>query len=86
MYIVYVLKSKVEKKSYVGLTDDISRRLREHNSGKSTYTKRYLPWEIVYKEEFNNFLKARERERFLKSTTGRRFLKKIFKNQHCGVV
>ena len=78
MFTVYILKSKVAKKSYVGFTDDFWRRLKEHNSGKHFYTRRYVPWEIIHKEEFNNFDEAVEREKFLKTTSGRRFLKKIF--------
>jgi len=75
---VYVLKSKVAKKSYVGMTSNIERRLEEHNSGKNFYTKRYLPWEILHMEEFVNLEEARKREKYLKSTSGRRFLKKLF--------
>ena len=90
MFIVYVLKSNTADKSYVGLTNNINRRLREHNSGKHFYTKRYLPWVIIHEEEFDNFAEARKREKFLKSTNGRRFLKKLFNNtidsSHCGVV
>ncbi len=78
MFIVYVLKSNIVKKSYVGLTDSIEGRLKEHNSGKHFYTKRYLPWKVIHKEEFDNFTEARRREKFLKSTSGRRFLKKLF--------
>ncbi|MBI2042583.1 MAG: GIY-YIG nuclease family protein [Candidatus Nealsonbacteria bacterium] len=89
MYIVYVLKSSIVKKSYVGLTNDIHRRLKEHNFGKHFYTRRYKPWEVIHIEEFDDFEKAREREKFLKSTNGRRFLKKLFNKKiinHCGVV
>ena len=80
MFIVYLLKSNIAKKSYVGLTNNIERRIIEHNSGKHFYTKRYLPWEVIYKEEFDNFKDARKREKFFKSTSGGRFLKKIFNN------
>jgi len=78
MYTVYVLKSKSAKKSYVGVTDNIKRRLNEHNSGKHFYTKRYVPWEVIHTENFNYFKDARAREVFLKTTSGRRFLKKLF--------
>jgi len=80
MFVVYILKSKIARKSYVGFTNNIERRLREHNSGNHFYTKRYKPWEIIHKEEFENFEKAIKREKFLKSTSGRRFLKKLFNN------
>lgn len=66
------------EKSYVGLTDNIERRLKEHNFGKHFYTKRYLPWKVIHEEKFKDFSEARKREKFLKSTSGRRFLKKLF--------
>lgn len=78
MHILYLLRSVNFSKSYVGITDNLERRLKEHNSGKSFYTKRYLPWRIIYTEEFKDFKEAREREKFYKSSVGRRALKKIF--------
>ena len=87
MYI-YILKSKITKKSYIGMTNDIKRRLKEHNSGKHFYTKRYLPWEIIHIEEFSTVEEARKREKYLKSASGRRFLKKLFNinKDYCRVV
>jgi putative endonuclease len=78
VYKVYVLKSKVANKSYVGMSNDLERRLEEHNSGKNSYTSKYLPWEIVYSEDFAAQDEALKREKYLKSTSGRRFLKKVF--------
>ncbi|MFZ3020087.1 MAG: GIY-YIG nuclease family protein [Minisyncoccia bacterium] len=77
MAYVYILKSKKLSKFYVGSTTDIERRIIEHNSGKNTYTRRYAPWVVVYKEEFLELSLARSRERYLKSAAGRRFIKKI---------
>ncbi len=80
IYVVYVLKSKVANKSYVGFTDNLSRRLKEHNLGVNYYTKRYKPWELIYKEEFEAYNQAVKREKYLKSASGRRLvLKKLFK-------
>src|SRR3989344_630183 len=79
-FFVYVLKSIIAKKSYVGFTNNMGRRLKEHNLGGHYYTKRFAPWEIIYTERFNNFQDAINREKYLKSTSGRRFLKKVFKN------
>lgn len=78
MFTVYILKSAVVVKSYVGVTDNIERRLKEHNSGKSYYTKKYTPWNVVYTEKFELFSEARKREKYFKSASGRRQLKKIF--------
>ncbi len=78
MYFVYVLKSLRFKKSYVGFTNNIERRLTEHNSGKQYYTKRYMPWVIIHKECYDTKEVAVRREKFLKTASGRRFLKTLF--------
>ena len=79
LFYVYVLKSINYNKSYVGFTNDPIRRLLEHNKGKSIYTSIYKPWEMVYKEEYSTGKEARKREKYLKSSAGRKFLKKIIK-------
>ena len=75
MWYVYVLQSLVNKKYYTGYTKDIERRLTEHNSGKTKYTRSTIPFELVYKEIYNTSLEAARREKFLKSGKGREFLK-----------
>jgi putative endonuclease len=77
MHFVYVLSSRDFKKSYVGLTDDIDRRLRQHNDGKSPYTAKYKPWELVHTESFVDRAEAAKREKFLKSKSGRNYLKAV---------
>lgn len=77
MWIVYVLLSEVRNIRYVGITSDLNRRLNEHNSGLSKFTKAYKPWKLVCKEEFETRLEARNREKYLKSGVGREFLNKI---------
>ena len=67
MYYVYVLQSERDKnKIYVGNTDDLKRRLTEHNSGKSYSTKQEKPYRIVYYEAYLNKLDALDREQKLK--------------------
>ncbi len=78
-YYVYILKSKSSTKHYVGQTNNLERRLMEHNSGKSTYTKKYIPWEIVYYEEKDNQAEAIKTERYYKSAAGRKKIKKILR-------
>jgi putative endonuclease len=51
---------------YVGISDNISKRLSEHNRGKTKSTKAYLPFKIVYQEIYNNKADARKREIFIK--------------------
>ena len=63
---MYVLKSSVDGELYVGSTNDLKRRLREHNTGKSFSTSRRGPFELVYYEAYKNLQDAREREASLK--------------------
>ncbi len=74
MYYTYVLYSDKLKKRYVGLTNNVSRRLAEHNRGESQFTKGGIPWELVYFEELETQQLARAREVFLKSGSGRKWL------------
>lgn len=76
MYTVYVLKSLVKEIHYVGYTDDMPRRLIEHNAGKSKFTSAFKPWVIVYTEQVPDSIKARVREKYLKSYAGRQFIKR----------
>jgi putative endonuclease len=77
VYYVYVLRSVVNYRLYTGYTKDIERRLAEHNSGKTKYTRLTKPFELVYKEGYNTSLEAARREKFLKSGKGRELLKEI---------
>ena len=54
----------------------MSRRLDEHNKGKSVYTRLTRPFRLVYEEQYETRLEARRRERFLKTGKGRELLNK----------
>jgi putative endonuclease len=58
MWIVYVLKSQICEKRYVGMTQEIVRRLAEHNSGKSKFTSGFMPWSVMYTECFGTAAEA----------------------------
>ena len=75
-FFVYVIKSVSHGNLYVGMTQNIENRLLEHNRGKSTYTKSFMPWKLIYFEGLNSRLEARAREKYLKTTTGKNFLRK----------
>lgn len=75
MYYVYVLYSVSHDRYYIGMTDDLKRRLSEHNLGRTQSTKAFKPWEIVFEELFNTRPEARVREKYLKSAAGRRWRK-----------
>ena len=82
MYIVYAIKSLKVSRIYVGLSDNVARRLKEHNSGLVFSTKGYRPWALFYKEVYKTRTEARIREKQLKSGYGKEFLKEIL---HSGV-
>jgi putative endonuclease len=50
MYSTYILRSKKDDSYYIGSTDNLEKRLRQHNSGKSLYTKGRKPFVLAYKE------------------------------------
>ena len=80
MYSIYVIKSINYQNRYVGSTDNVEKRLEEHNSGKCRYTKGRSPWVLIYKEDFNSRSEAMKREKFLKSGQGRKLLDEKLKD------
>ena len=77
MFYTYVLRSVKKGMLYKGSTEDLNRRLLEHNSGMVNYTSKYLPWDLVYWEEFPTRSEAMKREKFFKSGKGRELLKTL---------
>ncbi len=77
MFTVYVLRSDINHRLYVGQTNNLSRRLFEHNSGHSTYTKLTKPFRLIYQENFTTRREAIAREIELKTGKGREWLKMI---------
>ena len=80
MFIVYVLYSKDYNKIYIGFTSNLEQRLLSHNElGKKGWTIKFRPWQLIYKEEFDNKSDAMKREKQLKTATGRSFIWSIIK-------
>ncbi len=79
MNYTYVLRSKHDNKLYVGYTNDLRKRLNEHNDGKVRSTKGRTPFEIIYYEVCINKHDALARERYLKTGMGKRYLKNRLK-------
>jgi len=75
MIVVYVLRSKKDRRFYVGMTSDVIRRLNDHNSGRTISTKGYRPWELIHQETYPDRIAARKREKYLKSGYGKQWLK-----------
>lgn len=70
MYYVYVIKSEKDGSIYVGYTNDLKRRLVEHNEGKSPSTKHKTPFQLVYYESYRSQADAKYRESQLKKHAG----------------
>lgn len=77
MHYVYALQSKVnENEFYFGSTSDLKGRLASHNSGQSKHTAKHKPWKVVWYGCFQNASRAREFEKYLKTASGKAFLRK----------
>ena len=75
MYFAYVLKSIKHEYFYKGHCQDLEKRLAQHNSGMTVSIKPYIPFQLVYFEEFQTEIEAIAIEKYFKSSAGRRFLK-----------
>ena len=74
-YYTYILKSRSHNTYYYGSTNNLDKRLKEHNKGKVRYTKGRMPWVVYYVEEFETRSEAMLREKYFKSIEGYNFLK-----------
>ena len=83
-YYVYVLQSEKDKLFYVGYTKDLKSRFNLHNSGKVQSTKNRQPLKLIYYEYCLNQQDATHREKYLKSSWGKRYLKNRLKNYLTG--
>ena len=79
MFYVYIPQSlKSPDQIYVGFTSDLEKRLKKHNAGGSTHTSKYVPWALIVSVAFNNELRALAFEKYLKTGSGKVFVKKKF--------
>ena len=81
MYYVYVLVSESRNYIYVGITDNLDRRINYHNSGYNKTTRAYRPFRILFTETYPSRIEARTREKYLKSGVGKEFLKALLARQ-----
>ena len=84
VHYVYVLKSNNHYRFYVGMTMNVERRVKEHNSGKTKSTKGYRPWSLFFFEEHDSRGAARMREKYLKSGIGKEFIKDKWSRSSAG--
>ena len=72
-FYCYAIQSEISNRVYIGQTDDLYRRLKEHNDGRVKSTKQEIPWKILAIEFFYERSKARWCEGCLKKSRGKRF-------------
>ncbi len=77
MFYVYAISSNSRKYIYVGITNNLDRRIDEHNKGYNKTTRAYRPFKLILAERFAFRSAAREREKYLKGGSGKEFLKKL---------
>ncbi|MFC1649600.1 GIY-YIG nuclease family protein [Patescibacteria group bacterium] len=77
MCFFYIIKSLKNGRYYYGSTNSLRRRISEHNSGKSKYTKQTSPYELVYYEEYTTPTEARQRERQIKKMKSRKYVDRL---------
>ena len=79
MVYVYLLESVHQRQQhYVGITHDLKQRLAMHNEGKSSHTRNFKPWALVAYIGFADEITALAFEKYLKSGSGKTFLKRHF--------
>jgi putative endonuclease len=77
MFYVYLITSQAKAdERYIGSTDDLRKRLAEHNAGKSIHTNKFKPWKLVTYLAFETRIKAEAFEKYLKHGSGYAFAKR----------
>ncbi len=81
-YFLYILQSEKNGSNYIGQTQDIHRRLKEHNNGEVHNTKPYCPWKLIYHKKYTSRNEAVNREREIKSHKKRKFIEKLIRSRN----
>jgi len=78
---LYILQSEKNGRYYIGSTDDIARRLGEHNRGHTKSTANLVPWKLVFCQKYQSVVVARQMELRLKKFKNREIIKRIIIEQ-----
>ena len=78
MHYLSILLNEAKNRTYTGVADDVNKRLETHNTGRVKSTSPYRPYKVIHTESFDTLSEARQKERFYKSTTGRRRIREMF--------
>ena len=80
MVYLYILQSEIDKGYYVGISKNVQSRLECHNKGRVRSTKYRKPFKVIYTEQYDTLVQARDREKHLKSYKGSKEKLTILKN------
>ena len=86
MYYVYILRSSKDKKLYIGYTNNLRRRILEHNDGKVRSTNERQEMCLIYYEALIEKSDAKRREKYFKTTKGRNVIKIMLRSYFSGIV
>ena len=78
MYFIYILLNELKTRTYIGVAEDVEKRLKEHNAGRVKSSKPYRSYKIIHTESFNTLSEARQKEKYFKTSTGRRKIREMF--------
>ena len=84
MYFIYVLKSEIDNNLYVGYSKNLESRINQHNEGLVSSTKKRRPLRLIYYEACLNQQDATHREKYLKTSWGKRYIKNRLNNYLTG--
>ena len=82
LFSVYIIQSLIDHSYYIGYSNNLERRIFQHNSAKTGYTAKKSPWILVYSESFEIKSLAIKREQFLKNQKSCDFIKKLISSQN----
>ncbi len=77
MHYCYILYSEKLDSYYVGSTSNLGDRLKRHNSGRSIYTKKGMPWIVVYTKEYSTKAEAYQAEMYIKAQKSRKYIEQL---------
>jgi predicted GIY-YIG superfamily endonuclease len=80
-WFLYILKSELNEKFYVGISQNPDRRLEYHNSIEKGFTSRYRPWKLIFKKEYNSRIEAQNIEKKLKLGKSRKVIEEFIVNK-----
>ena len=83
-FYVYAIVSMKDNRIYVGISRNVEKRVIEHNDRKIFSTKAFIPWLLFYSEAIGNSSEARKKEKYFKTASGKRKLRKILYHLNSG--